>query len=212
MGAVEAPDGRVLLLGALGVGARVEADEEVLRGFFEEGSGEQAEEASPDGWFVGYGDPVSVFARYAELLGERLGKRGAGSAPRVWCSWYSFYRDISAAQMAEVLQGLQGLAFDVFQIDDGWQREIGEWEANERFPSGMAAMAERIRRAGFKPGLWIAPFIVAPRSRLYREHPEWLLKDADGRPAVAGYNWGDYYYALDTTRPEVGKWLGELIR
>lgn len=211
VGAVEGPHGAVLLLGALGVGARVEADDEVLRGFIEEGAGEEAGEASPDGWFLGYGDPVSVFARYAELLGERLGKRGLGSAPRVWCSWYSFYRDISEAQMAEVLEGLQGLAFDVFQIDDGWQREIGEWEPNERFPSGMAAMAERIRRAGFKPGLWMAPFIVAPASRLYREHPEWLLKDVDGRPAVAGYNWGDYYYALDTTHPEVEKWLRELI-
>lgn len=99
----------------------------------------------------------------------------------------------------------------MFQVDDGWQQSIGDWEPNERFPSGMAALANRIRAAGLRPGLWMAPFIVAPCSRLYREHPEWLLKTKDGQPAVAGYNWGDYYYALDTTHPGAAEWLRNLI-
>lgn len=211
VGAVEGRDGLVLLLGALHVGARVEADDEVLRGFFEDGGGQGAGNALPEGWFVAYGDPVTVFGQYAELLGRRLGRRRVATAPRVWCSWYSFYGQISEEVLTDVLHGLTGLEFDVFQVDDGWQRCIGDWEPNERFPSGMEAMAGRIRAAGLKPGLWLAPFIVAPASRLYRDHPEWLLKDQDGHLAVAGHNWGDYYYALDTTHPGAEQWLRELI-
>ena len=222
VGAVEGPDGQVLLLGALDVGARVEADDEVLRGFFEE----EADSGAPPpgapaggrpapaggGWFVAYGPRERVFAAYARHLGERLGRRGQGEAPRVWCSWYGFYRDISEDRLLEALEGLRGLEFDVFQVDDGWQRAIGDWEANDRFPSGMAALAARIREAGMRAGLWVAPFIVAPSSPLFREHPEWLVRDPAGQPVVAGHNWGDAYYALDTTHPGARAWLQALVR
>ena len=217
VGAVEGPDGRVLLLGALDVGARVEADDEVLRGFYEggpEGDGGAdgaAGAAAEPAWFVAYGERSEAFARYAEQLGRRLGRRARGESPRVWCSWYGYYRDISEARLAAALQGLAGLAFDVFQVDDGWQRAIGDWQPNERFPSGMAELAKRIHDAGMRAGLWMAPFIVAPSSPIFREHPDWLVRDDDGQPVVAGHNWGDAYYALDTTHPQAQAWLRSLV-
>ncbi len=91
----------------------------------------------------------------------------------------------------------------IFQIDDGWQLDVGDWVPNARFPSGMEAMARRIEAAGFLPGLWLAPFLVRPSSRLYRERPEWLLRDAQGRPVLAGFNWGDVTYALAAARDAV---------
>ncbi len=203
LGALESGDGRHLLLGALGIGARVEADGATLRGFYEEGSGE---------WFAGYSDEEAVFARYAELLGDRLGRRGHGPPSRVWCSWYSFYQGISEEILTAVLDDLRGFPFQVFQIDDGWQIDVGDWEPNTRFPSGMEALARRIEAAGFTPGLWLAPFLVRPSSRLFRGRPEWLLRDEQGRPVPAGFNWGDFTYAVDTTHPEVAGWLVDLIR
>jgi alpha-galactosidase len=111
-----------------------------------------------------------------------------------------------------VLEGLRGLPFDAFQIDDGWQRGLGDWEPNDAFPSGMDAMAGRIRAAGLTPGLWLAPFLARPDGRLAREHPTWLLRDASGAPVPAGDNWGGPFHALDTTHPEVAAWLVETFR
>lgn len=203
LGAVEGPDGKIVLLGSLAPGGRVEAHGRVLRGFYESGAGD---------WFVAHGEEATVFAHYAEMLAERLGRRGQDRVSRVWCSWYSFYTDISEGLIRQVLEGLQGLPFEVFQLDDGWQQDMGDWEANGKFPSGMQALAGRIREMGYTPGLWMAPFIVRPSSRLYRERPDWLLKDAQGEPVPAGINWGGPYYALDTTHPQVRAWLRGVIQ
>jgi alpha-galactosidase len=202
VGALATADG-VLLLGALELGARVEADARGLEGGYEEGAGD---------WFVAFGSEAEVFGAYAERLAERFGRRGASVAPRLWSSWYGFYRDISEGALLEVLDGLGGLAFDAFQIDDGWQRAIGDWEPNDAFPSGMEAMATRIRAAGVTPGLWLAPFIVRPGSRLHRDHPAWLLRDAAGAPVPAGVNWGGPFHALDTTHPEAQAWIEATVR
>ncbi|HEY8426195.1 MAG TPA: glycoside hydrolase family 36 protein [Limnochordales bacterium] len=212
LGALRAPDGRVLLLGALDLGARVEADADTLRGFYEPPAATSRPSARSGGWFLGFGEERTVFSAYAGLLARELGKRKPSRAPRVWCSWYSFYRAISQEALLEVLSQVRELPFDVFQVDDGWQRGLGDWEANDRFPSGMEALAERISAAGLQPGLWLCPFIVGPKTRLFQDHPEWLLRDSTGQPVKAGHNWGDFYYCLDTTLPDVQEWLVGLVR
>ncbi len=202
VGALATADG-VLLLGALELEARVEADARGIEGGYEQGPGD---------WFVAFGTEAEVFGAYAERLAERFGRRGASAAPRLWSSWYGFYRDISEDALLEVLDGLGELAFDAFQIDDGWQRAIGDWEPNDAFGSGMESLATRIRAAGVTPGLWLAPFIARPGSRLHRDHPSWLLRDASGEPVPAGVNWGGPFHALDTTHPEVRVWLEATVR
>lgn len=121
-------------------------------------------------------------------------------SPRVWCSWYHYYTDVTQADIDENLAAITGhnLAVDVVQIDDGYQREIGDWhEPSDRFTS-LAQLVERIRSAGRRAGIWIAPFLAGERSRLAAEHPDWLVPGAD-----AGWNWGQRLYALDLARPAV---------
>jgi hypothetical protein len=36
----------------------------------------------------------------------------------------------------------------------------------------------RIRGTGRRAGLWLAPFLVSPRSAIYAEHPGWLVGGA----------------------------------
>lgn len=202
VGAIGLDGGEVLLLGALGLGApRVGATSASLWGTVEDPDGE---------WFLARGPEREVFARYAALLAERLGARH-GRAGRVWCSWYSFYEEISEPEVHATLADLAGQPFDVVQLDDGWERSVGDWEANEKFPSGMADLAARISAAGFRPGIWLAPLIALPHSMFARERPDLLIQDPAGGPMVAGYNWGGPYYALDTTQPEVREHLRELF-
>ncbi len=203
VGAVEATeDDRVLLLGAVDLGGRVEWSGTALYGAFE----------GPGGaWYVGYGHDTEVFSEYANVLGERFGVRKR-PAPRVWTSWYSFAADIDEDRLLGILDGLDDLPFDCFAIDDGWQRAIGDWRANHRFRSGMDDLAARIRAAGLLPGLWLAPFIARAGARILREHPDWFVRDDTGELVRAGHNWGDDYYGLDLTHPGALAYITDLIR
>ena len=203
LGAVDFRNGSILLLGALGLESHVALHGDALHGWYETGGGK---------WFVGYGQENAVFERYTELLGERLEPAPGKSTPRVWCSWYSLYTAIDENLLGRVFAGLEGLPFDVLQVDDGWQAAIGDWEANKKFPSGMEALAEKIKSTGRQAGLWLAPLIAVKSSRTFREHPDWFLKDPDGRFVSAGFNWCEPLYALDTTHPEALDWLAALMR
>jgi alpha-galactosidase len=132
-----------------------------------------------------------------------------------WCSWYYYFADVTEAEVmanVEALRAARPIApLDVVQVDDGYQRAVGDWtRINDTFPSGMAALARRVREAGFRPGIWVAPFTVAANSRLADEHSEWLVQDK-GRPAYAGANWQAALYGLDTTHPAAREWLRRLF-
>lgn len=204
VGALESPDGRILLLGALNLDARVALKDNALKGAYES--------RYNDEWFVAFGSEQQVFESYAELLGERFGRGRSEQAPRVWCSWYSFYTEIDEAKLTGALERLGDLPFEVFQVDDGWQQKIGDWQPNPKFPSGMDAMAHKIRATGRKAGLWLAPLLVVPSCKTYKNNPHWVIRDEHNKPVSAGYNWNEPLYALDTTHPEVLDWLDELMQ
>jgi alpha-galactosidase len=154
---------------------------------------------------------------YAEALGREQGARTAAHVPTGWCSWYHYYQQVSEAAVLENLASLRAvrptLPLEIVQIDDGYQTAVGDWlDVNERFPHGMAWLAERIRETGFKPGLWVAPFTVAANSRLAQEHPSWVVQGGDGKPAYGGRNWGVELYGLDTSHPDARDWLRTQLR
>jgi alpha-galactosidase len=200
--ALQDADGNVLLLGALGLGTpRLSADRDTLAGWYEHGAAH---------WFLAYGTEDEVFASYTEHLRDRLGARDR-RAGNVWCSWYAYYETITETRLAKDIAALRGLPFDVVQIDDGWEQLVGDWYPNAKFPSGMAALADRISNTGLTAGLWLAPFIVLPDSHTARTRPEMLLRDERGQPVIAGYNWGTGYWALDLTRDDAREHVSAII-
>jgi alpha-galactosidase len=203
LGAVEMAEDKVLFLGALGLDSHVQLREGQLQGWSESG---------PCDWFAAYGPEAEVFSAYAQLLKEKFGSGRVTGTQRVWCSWYSLYTAIDEQILAETFTALGDLPFDVLQVDDGWQVAIGDWGPNAKFPSGMDGLAAKIRATGRKAGLWLAPLLVVPASQLYREHPEWLLRDAAGKLVSAGFNWGEPLYALDLTQPAALEWLAALMK
>ncbi|MFZ5822403.1 MAG: glycoside hydrolase family 36 protein [Chloroflexota bacterium] len=209
LGAVELESGKILLLGALGLEAHVALHDRQLHGWYEAGAGE---------WFVACGPEKEVFASYAGCLEKRFGaaslppQTGKRASPRVWCSWYSLYTAIEESLLHRAFDGLGDLPFDVLQVDDGWQVAIGDWTPNDKFPAGMQALAAKIRASGRTPGLWLAPLLAVPSSALFREHPDWLLRDHEGKLVPAGFNWGEPLYALDTTHPAALDFLAGLMK
>jgi alpha-galactosidase len=168
---------------------------------------------------------LGIAAPLEEALGqwaERAGREMAAPVPARplsgWCSWYRFGTRVRADDVRRNLRALRALGtpLDVVQIDDGFQAANGDWLAPaEGFPEGLAPLAREIRAEGLRAGLWLAPFLVSPRSRLAREQPGWLLRGRDGRPLTALWNpaWpGARMHALDATHPGVESWLESLGR
>ncbi len=163
--------------------------------------------------YIGFGGLDTLMDEYAELSGHTR-----PSAPKIngWCSWYNYYTSVSEDIVLANLGVLKNskLPLDCFQIDDGWQQAIGDWlTPNNKFPSGMEITSNKIKTAGFRPGLWLAPLICVPSSALYRENPSWLLRDERGRPVKAGFNpgWEGFFYALDFYAPGVQEYLSSVL-
>lgn len=190
----------------------------------------------------GAGEPGSAAAAPEAAVPEASAPEAAGAAlaaaegnglglshrliPGGYESWYNHYADINEALIREDLAGIistpnlirrryidEGRP-TVFQIDDGWERAVGDWRVNEaRFPRGMAPLAAEIEGAGLVPGLWFAPFLVTKAAAVYAERPDWLLRDARGKPVVAAWMpaWGGDFYCLDLSRPEVLDYIDGFI-
>ena len=145
-----------------------------------------------------------------------------------WCSWYNLYTYISDEIILDHLNaardvaGREQLPMRVFQIDDGFTPEMGDWlEIKPQFQRGMKPLMDDIRSAGFIPGLWIGPFLVGNRSRLYKEHPDWVYTErATGKPLPIWKMYGEYrwhkrseeYYCLDASHPDAFEYLRRVFR
>lgn len=186
--------------------------------------GVEVEPGVPTPWFgvratTRHGPSAGWDALRAVLadVGEDHSARGTARAhPAGWCSWYYYFAKVTQADVEENLavlarDGRDGPAFrcEYVMVDDGHQSAIGDWLETDRtsFPDGMEVLAGRIRDAGFDAGIWWAPFLVDPRSRVAAEHPEWLVRNRSGRPIVGILNpvWSATrpMRVLDTTNPEV---------
>ncbi len=144
-----------------------------------------------------------------------------------WTSWYRHFTDIDEKKILGNLEALDLFRADlpeelrrpesadwVFQIDDGWQEATGDWGAvRKAIPAGMGDLAAKIRDKGFMPGLWLAPFVAAENSELYRKNRHWFLRGPQGRPLPVGYNpyWKGRYFALDIYRKEVREYLAAVL-
>jgi alpha-galactosidase len=159
-------------------------------------------------------DPVALADLYAKETAWRMQARVPKQVPTGWCSWYFFYNKVTEQDVLANLETLRTGPYkvDYVQIDDGFQSATGDWLIpNEKFPRGMQPVAEEIAAAGFRPGLWLAPFTVNTGSRLFKEHPEWMLHDAEGNIIVRDI-WLGPCAGLDCTHPGAEEWLRHLIR
>uniref|UniRef100_UPI001BCDE17F alpha-galactosidase n=1 Tax=Vibrio cholerae TaxID=666 RepID=UPI001BCDE17F len=71
-------------------------------------------------------------------------------------------------------------------LDDGCQAFMGDWlTPSQKFPSGIEQVIAEIRAQGKKPAIWLAPFIAEADPAVFRQHPDWFVKNAAGQPLKA---------------------------
>lgn len=84
----------------------------------------------------------------------------------------------------------------------------GDWlEPDENWPGGLENAAREIFKHGYRAGIWIAPFVVSNRSNLIKKHPEWLIKNSEGRVKLEMANENETFYTIDPSNEGVKKYL-----
>lgn len=155
------------------------------------------------------GQGEELLTRWAMHTGKGMEARIQDRIPVGWCSWYEYYAKVKEQDVvgnADFLSRHRPLGVELVQLDDGYQTAVGDWlSINNKFPRGLAPLAEEIKSKGFAAGIWTAPFFAARGSRLFTEHPDWLLRTEKGEPVFCGYSpvWNARVYALDLSHPDV---------
>ena len=133
--------------------------------------------------------------------------------PTGWCSWYCFGPRVTAQQVLDNLDFIskQAPGLRYIQVDDGYQPAMGDWlETGTAFGGNVQGVLKEIRRRGFEPAIWVAPFVAEEKSHVFQQHPNWFVMDSAGKPlrsdsvTFGGWRRGPWY-VLDGTHPEVQK-------
>jgi alpha-galactosidase len=167
---------------------------------------------------VHQGDYFSALRLFSEIM-EKKGIVPAKSEDEafepIWCGW-GYMRNFTLKEILGTLPKVKELGIKWAVIDDGYQVAEGDWNVNrQRFPGGNADMrrlVEAIHSYGLKAKLWWAPLAADPGSKILKEEPNVLLRNADDSPEYI--TWWDSYYmspakksTIDYTRQTVKMFL-----
>ena len=164
-------------------------------------------------------DPLALLDAHGKRIKSR-NKLPAAAAPFAnWCSWYpdrlaaTDERVVATARAAKA-RHLDRLGLRYLQVDLGWEQDNvpSFFETNARFARGLGWLSAQLREHGFDLGVWVGVLCIAETHPVAKEHPDWLLRDAHGKPH-SSYNW--FWepfcpiYALDVSHPGAREWLKE---
>jgi alpha-galactosidase len=165
-------------------------------------------------------DRAALLARLADAIDRNHPPLRFPNPPAGWCSWYCFGPRVTAKNVMDNLAAIAGGVpqLKYVQLDDGYQPAMGDWlETGQAFGGGVQGVLQAIRKQGFQPAIWVAPFIAEAGSHLFQQHPDWFMKGEDGQPLPSsqvtfqGWRRGPWY-ALDGTNPAVQKHLETVFR
>ncbi len=165
-------------------------------------------------FFVRAGEAAAPLLRaYADAVPSRR-RAHPVETEAGWNSWYELWdavdeeavRDNAALARSLLEPRVPGGTPLRIVVDDGWQRAWGDWEPNEKFPSGLDGLAADLSADGFRVGVWLAPLLVAEDARVAADHPEWLVEGVEYRHLKNGP-----MRVLDVTHPEAAAHLADVI-
>ncbi len=132
---------------------------------------------------------------------------------RGWSDW-DYYtgntRDVDALdnirRMKEICPSANFIQFDAgFAVLDGDWLDISKY----KYPNGMGAVIQEARKKGMEVGIWLAPFYVDFKSKILKEHPEWVQHRKDG--AVRGLGAVDTA-VMDYSQDETIQYLKDCVK
>lgn len=124
-----------------------------------------------------------ILARYSPRIGGEL-----FTPPITNNTWFTFREgnDVTEKNQLECIKPMAPLGVEAFWLDagwfeGGWPTGVGSWSPKpEAFPRGLKPLGDASHAAGMKFVVWFEPERVHPKSRIGKEHPEFVLRAGDG--------------------------------
>ena len=132
-------------------------------------------------------------------------------------NWETTYFNFNEPKLVGLLDDTKKMGLDLFLLDDGWfankyprnddRAGLGDWQENKaKLPDGLGYLVKEADSKGIKFGIWIEPEMVNPKSELYENHPDWILK-LPNRPE----NYYRNQLVLDLTNPKVQEFVYNIV-
>jgi alpha-galactosidase len=132
-------------------------------------------------------------------------------------NWETTYFNFNEPKLTGLLDDTKKMGLDLFLLDDGWfankyprnddHAGLGDWQENKaKLPDGLGYLVKEADSRGVKFGIWIEPEMVNPKSELYENHPDWILK-LPNRPE----NYYRNQLVLDLTNPKVQEFVYNIV-
>jgi alpha-galactosidase len=142
-----------------------------------------------------------------------------GKGPRLTLlnNWETTFFNFNEPKLVGLLDDTKKMGLDLFLLDDGWfankyprnddRAGLGDWQENKaKLPDGLGYLVKEADSKGVKFGIWIEPEMVNPKSELYENHPDWILK-LPNRPE----NYHRNQLVLDLTNPKVQEFVYNVV-
>jgi len=142
-----------------------------------------------------------------------------GNKPRLTLlnNWETTYFNFDEPKLTGLLDDTKKLGLELFLLDDGWfankyprnddRAGLGDWQENKaKLPNGLGYLVKEAKKRDVKFGIWIEPEMVNPKSELYENHPDWILK-LPNRPE----NYYRNQLVLDLTNPKVQEFVYNVV-
>jgi len=134
--------------------------------------------------------------------------------PVVINNWEATNFKFNESRVMKIAKHAKPFGAELFVLDDGWfstrnsdTEGLGDYDVNKKkLPHGLSGLAKKINKLGMKFGLWFEPEAVNPKSKLYKAHPEWAIKNSSVEPSL-----GRHELLLDLSKKEVQDYIIENV-
>lgn len=165
-------------------------------------------------FFLHEGERLESSSRFRRLIGTHYVPKlhGKDATARLYCNtcftrkgnWLNECNEQNQISLIQALQPLHAEAVitDAGWFVGGWPNGAGNWHPDpEKYPGGMAPVAQAAEDAGMVYGLWFEPERIVSGTAIHRERPEWIL-----------WRKGDEHTGLlDFGRPEVQDYFFNIV-
>lgn len=167
--------------------------------------------------FVYYGNqPFGAMQNLAWSISEQNQARRDTSTNYFWTSYQDFHTAFSLKYLQEQLQNMDEieppLRIKAVNVGPGYCIP-GDWlNNNSNWPKTMEPVAREIFSRRYRAGIYVAPFVVHEKSRIFRNHPRWILKDEEENPVVMDRDADGRLYALDGNVEDVRNYIAKVFK
>ena len=176
----------------------------------------------------GLGDMSRKFHRWARRFGLRDGQH---ARQVLLNNWEATGFDFDFNRIVGLYDPAREVGTELFLLDDGWfgnkyprvndEAGLGDWQPNrQRLPQGLQPLGAEAAKRGLRFGIWMEPEMVNPKSELFEQHPDWVIRQPKRelelqrhqlvldltRPAVQEYEWNAIQSILSVPGISYAKW------